>query len=144
MGGRARVSERVVNFDDAADRRRCLDGFARLRGQWRITAVRFRPRRSDRANAWYWPCIVGDFHAWLKEQGWDVSKDQAHEMLKHRFLRREAIDPATGEVVGEYTESTTRLDSAQFSEYCEQCRAWLAEFCGIHVPDPDPDHASKP
>ena len=132
------MTERIIDFDDPQVRRRVLDGMAKLAGKWRLTLTRYRPRRSDRQNAYYWPVVVGDWHAWLVEQGHQVTRHQAHEALKQMFLREQIVDETTGELISEYTRSTATLETDEFSAYVEQCRQFLAEFCGLDVPDPDP------
>jgi hypothetical protein len=107
-----------------------------------IYDIEFDPRRdtrSNRQNAWYWACIVSAFAAYMRDQDYEIiTDDEAHEFLKARFLAVSVHNRRTGEVIGRRVRSTTELSTEQFCEYCERCRAWLADFFGIIVPDPQP------
>lgn len=129
----------VRDLSDEQAKARLINHVRTLRGRWRIDLTQYRPRRSDRQNRYYWPCLVQPFAAWLKEQGNEYTTDDAHEILKHKFLRREHIDRRTGEVMT-FTQSTAKLDTSEFNEYLDRCAAWLADFTGIEVPDPQPYH----
>lgn len=124
----------IIDMDNSEARCRFLNKLRVLRGRWRFEFIRYRPRRSDRQNAFYWSCFVQPFAVWLREQGNDVTEDQAHDILKHKFLRVETR--IGGEVVSR-TRSTTELDTSGFNEYLDNCANWLAEFCGVIVPEPN-------
>lgn len=132
------MPEAIIDMSDARERSRLLNqALNPLRGRWRFAWKRYRPRRSDRQNRYYWPCFVQPFAAWMRQQGNDVTDEQAHDILKHRFLRVTIAHDAGEFGVHEYTRSTTELDTGEFNEYLDRCAAWLAEFCGIVVPSPD-------
>lgn len=129
------MPELIIDMDDAVKRTKLINGLSKLRGPWRVDYRRYRSRRSDRQNRYYWPCFVHQLAAWMRDNGHDVTDDQAHEVLKHKFLRQARKDVNGNELV--YTLSTTQLDTTQFNEYLDNCARWLAEFCGIVVPEPD-------
>jgi hypothetical protein len=65
--------------------------------------------------------------------------DEIHEILKAKFIpKRLAITNGNGEICGEFVlgGSTTKLDTLDFSEYCERIREWAAESLDIVIPDP--------
>ena len=125
----------IVNLSDPRAKRALLSRIGALQGPHRIEVCKFKPRRSDRQNSYYWPCFVEPFAKWLREENGDAATEQeAHEILKHRFLRRTVIDKGTGEVLGDVTRSTTELDTSEFTEFLDQCAAFLADYCGIAVP----------
>ena len=134
------MSEAIINMSNEAKKFALLNRLKRLEGPHRISVVKYRPRRSDRQNRYYWPCFVRPFADFIRDQGERITDEHAHQMLKHRFLKRDAIDKRTGEVVGEYTKSTTSLDTAEFNEYLDQVAYWLSDMFGIMVPDPDDYH----
>lgn len=62
-------------------------------------------------------------------------KEEIHDILKFKFLKRERIIEKTGEVI-EYLESTTRLTRSEFSEVIEQLIRWAATM-DIILPMPN-------
>ena len=135
------AQERIINFDDPRERGRVAAGVQKLRGRWRLSFTRYRPRRSDWQNRYYHPCFCEPYAAYLSDQtGEPVSREQAHEDLKRRFLRKPLIDKNTGVLLGETTGSSAALNTAEFNEYLDQCAAFLATECNIIVPEPDEYH----
>ena len=135
------MSEAILNLDDARTRTKLMNRINAMRGRWRFNVCRYRPRRSDRQNRFYWPCFVQPFAGWLLENGHDdATEEMAHEFFKNRYLKRPIINKETGELLGEYVESTTKLDTAEFNAYLDQCAKFLAEFCEIVVPEPSEYH----
>ena len=123
----------IANLDDAKLRSKIVNSINSKRGMWRIAVTRYRPRRSDRQNRYYWPCFVQPLGEFLRDQGEPYTDNQAHAILKQMFLRQ------TVEINGErvdITRSTADLDTAEFNAYLDQCAAWLADSLGIIVPDP--------
>ncbi len=133
------MAERIVDMSNAVHAAAFLNELKRLRGMYRVDIKRFRQRRSDRQNRYYWPCFVQPFAGFLRDQGENVTADQCHEMLRHKFLCRSVTDHKTGEAL-EFTASTTLLDTAEFNDYLDRCAHWLADMFGIIVPDPAAYH----
>jgi hypothetical protein len=125
------VREALLNLSDERVKATLLNRIRLASGPHRVSIARWRPRRSDGQNRLYWVSVVHPFGEFLREHGNDYTDDDAHEMLKHKFLKRSAANPATGEEL-EFTASTTKLTTEEFSEYLEQCSAWLAEL-GVFV-----------
>jgi hypothetical protein len=124
----------IADMSDRAIKSKVMAQVGAFQGEWRIEAKRYRPRRTDRQNRYYWPCFVNAFGEYLREQGNDLSNDQAHEILKAKFLRVAVVDQQTGERFV-FVRSTTTLNTVEFNEYLDKCAATLAEI-GITVPDP--------
>lgn len=109
-----------------------------------VLTIKQRHRgRTLRQNAFYWVAVVPAFVDALREQwGEEVSEDDAHAMLKERFLkvRKRRVDEETGEIPGvlEYVRSTTTLTTVEFSDYIDQCRKFLMEWFRVEVEDPSP------
>jgi hypothetical protein len=134
------MPERVINFDEPQERAKVAAGVQRLRGRWRITLVRYRPRRTDRQNRYYWPCFVIPFAEWLTEEwGEPHTPDDAHIEFKKLFLSKTMTNRHTGEVKV-MLRSTTKLTTSEFNEYLDRCADHLAQFCGIVVPSPSEYH----
>lgn len=128
----------IADFDRPDERRKALACVGALSGRHRIELTPYRARRSDPQNRWYWGCIVSAFYAFLHEQDYNINHpEQAHELIKAKFLTVDVASKTTGEVIAQRVRSTTELSTAEFSDYCERTRAWLLDFFGIVVPDPD-------
>lgn len=132
------MTELIVNADEPREKQMLLSKVRDLRGRWRIAFTQHRPRRTDRQNRMYWPCVVQPFADFLRSQGESYTDDDAHEFMKAKFLMRDVIDPRTGEIVGQIPQSTTKLNTEEFYDYVEKCVAWLADMFGIQCPSPEP------
>jgi hypothetical protein len=127
------MPELIADLNDARKRTAIARRINDLRGVYRIEVTRYRPRRSDRQNRYMWPCMVQPFAQFLRDQGEEYTDQQAHELLKAKFLRK------TVEIKGERLDvvgSTTELDTSQFNEYLDKVAAWLADMFDIIVPEP--------
>lgn len=136
------MKEQTVDFSDPGTRQLFFGFLKTLEGKYRVTVTKYRKNRTKDQNSWYHVAIVEPFREWLIETGIEVDgrepdHDDAHEMLRDRFLpERDAVNKATGEVFGKRRPTTTDLNTKEFSEYCERCSRWMAEFCGIAVQSP--------
>ena len=117
----------ITDFDVEDDRATLWRTLKRLRGRHRVEIARYRKRRSDQQNRRYWGAIIRAFGDFLRENGESITDLQAHELMKHKFLRRTWVDTKTGEA-HDYTRSTAELNTAEFTEYMDDCENWLAEF----------------
>lgn len=123
----------IVNLDDPTKRSRVCSRINQLRGLYRIRVTKYKPKRSDRQNRYYWSIFVKSFADFLRDQGEAVTDNDAHEYLKHKFLRKTIT--AGGERQ-DITRSTTDLTTAEFNTYLDQCAAWLTDMFGIVLPAP--------
>lgn len=132
----------IIDLSDIARKRELLSRLGRLQGLHEIRIKERRRVRSNPQNAWYWGCIVESFVLALEEQwGETVTPADAHEMLRDKFLsvQKTHINEETGVFcVITRRVSSAKLDTREFSEYCEKCRDFLADWFGVIVPDPDP------
>jgi len=87
-----------------------------------------REDRSLPQNSWYWGVIVR-----MIGEHCGYSAEETHDALKQMFLR-DRENERDGLV---RIKSSTRLDTREFSDYCEQCRKWAAEFLNLYIPDPN-------
>ncbi len=95
-----------------------------------------RVTRSNRANAFYWACVVESFNQFLRDQGESYTAEDCHEFLKCKFLLQTLVNHETGEVVARAPRSTASLTTEEFAEFLDRCIAWLAETFGVVVPEP--------
>jgi disulfide bond formation protein DsbB len=76
----------IIDFDRQGERQMILDKLKELRGRQRVSITKYRPRRSDRQNRYYFPCFVKVFGEYLREQGNDhVSDEDVHEFFKDQL-----------------------------------------------------------
>ena len=126
----------VIDFDDTENKRQLYECLKGLKGLHRVQLTVARQGRSSLQNRLYWGTAVTEFQKFLNEQGEPYTKEQAHEILKGKFLREDVPDPTTGELLTERVKSTTELDTNEFAEFYDQCRAWLKDMFGIDTPEP--------
>ena len=128
------ATDLVVDFDNEAERNLLWSKLRGLRGKQRITVKQYRRKRSDIQNSYYWPCFVDPFGQFLRDQGETITNDDAHEMLKLKFLGVVVQDAKAGKL--ECSRSTTTLDWQEFNDYLDRCSHWLNEMFGIVTPEP--------
>ena len=99
-------------------------------------------KRSVSQNAYYWSVVVPMVRHGLYDIGFDEvqTNEDAHELLKRQFVRRQFVNKQTGEVVA-ITESTTKLSIPEFGEYLEKVCKWAAEYLGVVIPSPNEELA---
>jgi hypothetical protein len=128
----------LVDFNNDAGKARLWGVLRKLEGDYRIELTKYVPRRSDRQNSWYWGIVMPLAAIALEDtQGGTWDSEDAHEFFKGRYLATPIIDRQTGELLSTRVRSSAVLTVKEFTHYVEQIRQWLAEYCGIQVPDPD-------
>jgi hypothetical protein len=124
--GRLRFHNRRA-FDEQV--RRFRDG-----SEVEISVTIRRATRSLQQSAWYWGVIVQ-----LISEQTGYMPDEVHDLLKAKFIpKRLAVTDGNGEIVDEFVlgGSTRKLNTIEFSEYCEAIRQWAAEKLDCYIPDP--------
>ena len=112
------VSERLANE---------LKSFEGKRVEIRVQ--RLKSTRSVQQNRllWLYSTILS------KDLGYD--KNEMHEIIKYKFLRKEKVDERSGEVF-DYVGSTTKLSKSEFADMINDLIRWSAETLGIVLPLP--------
>jgi len=128
------VLDIIIDFSSEPERKLLYNELRKARGKNRITISKYRKRRSDNQNRFYWSCFVHPFGEFLREQGENLTDDDAHEMLKMKFLRVVIHDDKAGDL--ECARSTTKLDVAEYNDYLDRCSHFLNEMFGIVTPEP--------
>lgn len=85
---------------------------------------RYRKSRTLKQNAYYWGAIIPILADYC---GYD--DQEIHEALKIKFLSKKGIIPTV--------ISTTKLNTAQFTDYIERIKRWASIELNVVVPDPD-------
>ncbi|MBW2675100.1 MAG: recombination protein NinB [Deltaproteobacteria bacterium] len=100
--------------------------------KWEITVAEYRKKRSLGQNAlmWKWANEVADYVS--EHTGMDA--DDVHAFLKGKFL-----SPRIVEIKGEVVEyrTTTKLSTAEMTDYMNKIYAWATTDLGLILPHPD-------
>ena len=124
--------EGVINFTDAFQKRKFLTMAGALSEPHQIEMKPYKPRRSNRANRYWYGVVVKAFCLFMEEQGESWSSDRAHAFLVLNILGPvDVVNPKTGEVF-QTRKETHGMDSAEFSTLIERGHVWLADW-GIIV-----------
>jgi hypothetical protein len=104
-----------------------------------LTIERFRNKRSNAQNKYYWGLIIPIWRELIKNEWGEVwSKEDTHEFLKMNFGFEEVVDINTGEVLRK-PQSTTVKTTTEMEEYHEVCRQKAHEMFGTVIPLPNED-----
>lgn len=95
-----------------------------------INIQKLKSTRSSRQNAYWWLIIT----ILAKEIGY--TKDELHEIMKYKFLKRERVDENSGEIFP-YLSSTTKLNKTEFSDLTNQLIRWASETFNVILPMPE-------
>lgn len=74
----------------------------------------------------------------LREIGYNEvrTNDDAHEVLKHLFLKKNYANESTGEVIT-VPGSTANLKTYEFNQFLEDIWQWAATYLNIQIPQPN-------
>lgn len=97
--------------------------------------IRLAGKRSSPQNRYYWGAMLPIVKDGLKGVGIEMSKEQTHELLKYKFIKREFIT-SEGDIL-QSIGSTTELSTKEFNEYIESIQIWSAEYLNVNIPDPN-------
>lgn len=103
--------------------------------EFQTTWTKREYKRSILQNNFYWGVVCSAVQQGLWAQGMRTNLSETHELLKHRFRKKELVNEATGEVF-EYTGSTTDMSKFEFMEYIKSIQEFSATFLGIVIPSP--------
>ena len=104
-------------------------------GDVTLTMKRKTRNRRLQQNRWYWGCVLA-----LISETTGYEPEELHEFFKLKYFPK-AVTLADGNGVicdeGVIGGTTTRLDTAEFGEYCERIRRFAAEHLSLDIPDPE-------
>lgn len=89
-----------------------------------------RKGRSTQQNRWYWACVT------ILSKHTGYTRDEMHEIIKYKFLKKERIHESTGEVF-EYIGHTSQLTTTEFSEFIESFIMWAGQTLACTLPYPE-------
>jgi len=97
-----------------------------LRGEVEVICRKWRKRRTNRQNSYYWSCVIP-----LLCEYTGYSDEELHEALKIKFLsKRERDDLPT-------VRSTATLSTKEFANYIEKIVLWAGQELGVMIPPPE-------
>jgi hypothetical protein len=112
-----------LNFDQTADKQKLYKVLTGLKGMHMVEIKKFRKRRSNPQNNYYFKCIVKPL---ADEFGY--FPEEMHHELKRMFNPVQRINKLTGEVVV-FGGTTTGFDTLDAELYYEKIRIWaLSEY----------------
>ena len=79
-----------------------------------------KPKRTTKANAFYWVGVIAPIQAAAAEAGEAVSAQALHEYFKAKYLPPATVGFCGDEVL--IPPTTTQLDSTQFYDFIESVR----------------------
>lgn len=99
-------------------------------------------KRSRKENSYYWGCVIQYFRlGWAVTQGERITKDQAHEALKFKFLGK--LVSVTGDLAASdapditITPTTKELASIDFQLYLQDAIDFVRTYFDIEIPPPE-------
>lgn len=96
------------------------------------------PKRSTRANAYYWSCIIEPIRLAMMEAGHPHSAETIHRHFKALYLA--PIEAHVAGIDHVWEPTTTDLDSTAFSEYIAAIREdETVRAMNVYFPEPEPD-----
>lgn len=94
-----------------------------------VRIQKLKSKRSDQQNRYWWAIVT------ILSNELGYTKDELHEILKFKFLKRSKVDEKTGEIF-EYLGSTATLNKTEFSDMTSELIRWSAETFSIVLPIP--------
>lgn len=93
-----------------------------------------KKQRSGNQNRYYFGVMVD-----LISEYTGFTRNELHEVLKHKFLRKTLWIPKKDGVKEQsiITYSTTDLTTKQFEDYLSEIRQWASSDLGLFLPEPN-------
>lgn len=96
-----------------------------LRGEVEVIVRKWKKRRTDNQNKYYWGVVVP-----ILCESLGYSDEEMHEALKWRFLRNKEREKLPT------VKSTAGLSTIEFNNYIDEIVRWASQE-GIIIPDPN-------
>lgn len=120
-----------IDFGKESDKKRFYGVLKNLKAvPYLIELKQYRDNRSNKQNAYYWGVVIEILSAHT-----GFSKDEMHEVLRNKFLRKYKVLP-TGEEI-KITKSTAELNTVEFENYLESIRKFSDIELGVTIPLPN-------
>jgi hypothetical protein len=135
----------IFNFDSKGVRNMAKRMIDQARGIWSFEMKRCRAQRSLAQNAYLWGVVYPHVAAGARDT-WGVKDfgiNDAHELCRDRYLKRDVVNQSTGEVTGRILLSTGSLDKPEFATYVDNIILFAAEYLRTEIPEADRFRATE-
>jgi hypothetical protein len=107
-----------------------------------ITIERWRKKRSNEQNAYWWGVIVPIFQDCFREAGMARNKEQTHQLITDLIIQKYGDSVILQESVleGEVFQEkrgTSDLSTSEFMELVNEAQMFASEVFDIAIPDPN-------
>ena len=107
-----------------------------------ITIERWRKKRSNEQNAYWWGVIVPIFQDCFREAGMVRNKEQTHQLITDLIIQKYGDSVILQESVleGEVFQEkrgTSDLSTSEFMELVSEAQMFASEVFDIAIPDPN-------
>ncbi len=130
----------VDNFNLKRNRGLIKKAIASFEGKTiQITIERYRNKRSNPQNAYYWGVVLPIVQEGLIDatgETRDLNSIHYNILLPMFSPNRDIVNKQTGEVMQEKLTSS-EMTTTEFSEYINDIQKWGAEFLNIQIPSPN-------
>lgn len=120
-----------TDFRKNESKSKLFDHLKTLSDVYKIEIKKDKEKRSGNQNRYYWGVVIQ-----MISEHTGFFPDEAHELLKQKFLSYDKAFKSTGEAFT-ISRSTTDLDTWEFENYLEQCRIFAAVEIEIVIPLPN-------
>jgi hypothetical protein len=94
-----------------------------------LVIKKYRKKRTIPQNSYYWGIVLD-----LISEASGYTTEELHELFKRLFLKKVI---KIGGVDYEVSESTSKLNTEQFSDYIEKIKKFAVMKLDLHIPSPD-------
>lgn len=127
-----------INNGEITNKTKVRSVFTDLRDGKYLVKISSMKKRSLLQNAYYHAVVVPMVKDGLREAGYNEvrTNEDAHEVLKHLFLKKKIKSEKTEEEIT-IAGSTTKLTTTDFNKFLEEVWQWASEYLGITIPEPN-------
>lgn len=103
-----------------------------LSGDVRVEVIEGRELRSKQQNRYYWSVVCG-----LISEHTGYIPEEVHEFYKEKFLTNKKSIVIGNEEKEIEMATTTKLNTKEFEEYCENIRRHASVELSVNIPEPN-------
>lgn len=131
------MENELLNLSDRETKRRLIAAVSAMQGIVEVTIKPVRMTRRQRANRFYFGCVVDPVQQYLTSQGQFINKLEAHDLIKMNVLPKDVFDPRTHDLIGTIPGPSRGLSIPEFAEFTERAIHYVGDMFNIEVANPD-------